>query len=316
MNLKDIDKKLDMEMEIMISDSADIFRWSKLHDLNISLFIKQGSQGTKDFYFEAFIIKDQKKPSIQELIEAYNPVDMGGFYIVARPIINKKILRFIRELCGVPSTIFARMAIEGGKLILIIRYHSAYKKAVSLILNKYLSIPYFIDDIRMAKTEGVICFLDKKNKSTPLSIIQYSVPLSIHKLDYPSKMIMDNNAIGEVAENPYNPSKFVVFVFSGRPIEEKENFKCLSKEDMIYETFATNKLLNNIREKANARGISRNPITVKIKDGRIYSTSVISSNRMLEYMQIVFSSSQDPYEKNMVRIENSTDFDSTIYGEL
>ncbi len=316
MDRKDINLKMDMKMKLVMSDNVDIFRWSKLHNIIMGIFIKEDSQNIGDYYFEAFITKDQKIAGFRELIEAYGAVEAKQFYIVVRPLVNKKILNFIKELWTVPSISFSETTVENGKLILRIIFHSRYKKDLSLILNRYLVIPYFIDDIILAKNESFTHLLENENKRAPLSIIQYSLPLSIHDEDYVSRILEENNGIAEVVENPYDRDNFKLHIFSENPIEENGKISVISSEDKIYETYSSNKLLNAIRYKANARGIFRNQLMVKVKDGRIYSSSSISTYRLMEYLELTFSSSLELYGKNFIRLENCTDFDPLLYDTL
>ena len=316
MDRKDVNLKMDMKMKLVISDNVDIFRWSKLHNIIMGIFIKDDSQNSGDYYFEAFITKDQEIAGFRELIEAYGAVESENFFIVARPIVNKKILNFIKELWTVPSISFSETTVENGKLILRIIFHSKYKKDLSLILNRYLVIPYFIDDIILSKNEGFTFLLEKKNKSAPLSIIQYSLPLSIHEKDYVSRILEENNGIAEVVESPYDMDNFRLHIFLENPIEEHDKISVISSEDKIYEAYSSNKLLSAIRYKANARGIFRNQLFVKIKDGRIYSSSSISTYRLMEYLKLTFSSSLELYGKNFIRLENCTDFDASLHDTL
>ena len=55
MDRKDVNLKMDMKMKLVISGNADIFRWSKLHNITMSIFIKEDSHNSGDYYFEAFI---------------------------------------------------------------------------------------------------------------------------------------------------------------------------------------------------------------------------------------------------------------------
>ena len=49
-------------------------------------------------------------------MEAYGAVEAKKFYIVVRPLVNKKILNFIKELWTVPSISFSETTVENGKL--------------------------------------------------------------------------------------------------------------------------------------------------------------------------------------------------------
>ena len=316
MNVKDIDTKLDMKLKLVISDNTDIFRWSKLHDLVMSIFIKEDSKNPENYYFQAFIMKNKVHSEVKELIETYSPVETENYYMLSHPIINTKILSLIKELWTIPSIAFGETTIESGKLIMRIRFHRLYKKDLSLILNKYLAIPYFVDDMTLTESEGGIVLLGNKNSRMPLSIIQYSIPVSDHSEDYAVQILEKNNGIAQVVENPYNKNDFKVIIFTENHVKERNGFTCISGEDNIYETYASNKLLSLIRDKTNSRGIFRNLLLIIIKNGRMYSNSVIASNRIMEYTKMVFSSSLELYGQNVVKLENSCDFDPELYGEF
>jgi hypothetical protein len=316
MNVKDVDKKLDIKMKLAILDNADIFRWSKLHDLNISIFIKNDSKDPENYYFQAFIMKDLAHPVVKDLIEAYSPIETETFYMLSHPVVNTKILSLIRELWGVPSIVFNETTIENGKLILRMLFHSLYKKDVSLILNKYITIPYFIDDMLLVESEGTIFLTEKRNKRSPLSIIQYSIPLSIQEKNSTKKILPENSKMAQIVDNPFNQNSFKIMIFSENLVEEKKGIKYISLKDNIYETDVAAKLPNLIRHKANSLGIFRNETLVKINRDRLYYTSTIASNRLMEYMQMVFSSSLELYGKNVVRLENSCDFDPELLASF
>ena len=315
MRIKDIGRRLDMKMKLLINDSSDLFRLSKLHNITFSIFVKRDENEDK-YYFEAFIAKESIEENLAEIIKSYSPVESEWYYMISRPVISTKILDLMKELWDVPSLQFSEITVEDGKLSLRIRYHSLYKKDVSLVLNKYLAIPYFIDDLLMKKSEDVIFLMNKKNQRTPLSIIEYSVPISIHDVDYPTKVIMEEDALAEVVENPYCHNNFDVIIFSQREVQENENFKCLSKKDLIYETKSTNKLLSIIKDRANLHGIFRENIIIKYRNKRLYSSSVIASSRLNEYLAIMFAASRELYGKNIIDVNVCTDFDKEIYGEL
>ena len=315
MRIKDIGCRLDMKMKLLINDSSDLFRLSKLHNITFSIIVRRDETEDK-YYFQAFIAKDGVEERISEIIRSYSPIETESYYMISRPVISSRILNLIAELWGVKSVQFSEITVEQGKLIIRVRYHSQYKEPLSLVLNKYLVIPYFIDDLLMKKSEDVIFLMNKKNQRTPLSIIQYSLPISMHNIDYPTKVIMEEDALAEVVENPYCLNNFKIIIFSQREVEEKENFISLSKKDMIYETESTNKLLSIIKDRANARGIFRGNIIIKYKNNRLYSSSVISSSRLNEYLEIMFSASRELYGKNIINVNVCTDFDKEIYGEL
>ena len=315
MRIKDIGCRLDMKLKMMINGTSDIFRLSRLYNIIIGLFIKRDND-TGNYYFEAFITKVNMDSSAINLIESYSPIVTENYYLISRPVINQKILDLIVELWNVPSLQFSEITVENGQMILRIRFNNLYKKNLSLILNKYVEIPYFIDDIALTKSEDVVFLMDKKNKRTPMSIIQYSVPMSAHNVDYPTEILMKDDALAEVVENPYDKSNFHIIIFSQHELEERDNFISLSKNDMIYQTESTNELLNMIKDRANDRGIYKANIIIKYMNGRLYSSSVISSHRLKEYLQIIFSCSKEKYGKNIIDINICTDFDSAIYGNL
>ncbi len=315
MRIKDIGCRLDMKLKIMINGTSDIFRWSRLHNITIGLFIKRDND-TGKYYFEAFITKVTMDKHAIDLIEAYSPIATENYYLISRPVINQKILDLIMELWEVPSLQFSEITVENGKMILRIRFNNLYKKDLSLILNKYLEVPYFIDDMALTKSEDVVFLMDKKNKRTPMSIIQYSVPMSIHSVDYPTEVLMKGDAIAEVVENPYDKSNFHILIFSQHELEERDNFICLSKSDMIYRTESSNQLLNMIKDRANERGIYRANIIIKYTNGRLYYSSVISTYRLNEYLQIMFSCSKEKFGKNIINVNICTDFNPVIYGDL
>jgi hypothetical protein len=253
---------------------------------------------------------------MKELIEAYSPMETANFYMVSRPLVNSRVLNLIKELWTVPSIVFGETTIENGKLILRMRFHSSYKKDMSLILNRYLVIPYFIDDMLLVESEGFTVLLEKKNTRIPLSIIQYSIPISLHDTDPVAQVLEENNGVAQVVENPYNKDNFKLILFLEKPIQANDKFTAISEKDYIYETYSTNKLLNAIRDKANASGIFRNELLVKIKNGRIYSTSCTSSKRIMEYIKMAFSSSLDIYGQNFITIEHCSDFDQEMFSNL
>ena len=155
-----IEKSYDYKGEILSVDletrnSTDLFRLSKLHNITFSIFVKRDENEDK-YYFEAFIAKESIEENLAEIIKSYSPVESEWYYMISRPVISTKILDLMKELWDVPSVQFSEITVEDGKLILRIRYHSLYKKDVSLVLNKYLAIPYFIDDLLMKKSEDVI----------------------------------------------------------------------------------------------------------------------------------------------------------------
>jgi len=316
MNVKDIDKKLDMKLRLVISENADIFRWSMSYNINMGVFIRKDITNAKNYYFEAFIMKNKENKGIKDLIEAYSPMETGNFYMVSQPVMNKKILDLLDELWNVPSILFRENTIENGKLILRMRFHSHYKQALSLILNKYLVIPYFIEDILLVESQGFTFLLDKKNKREPLSIIQYSVPVSTNDVDFVLKVLEENNGIAQVVENPQNKDNSKLIVFLEKPIEANDKFTIISEKNNIYQAHSNNKLLDTIKNKANVEGIFRNDILIKIKNGRIYSTSCISTNRIMEYVKMIFSSSLDLYGQNLIKLEYCSDFDSVLLSEL
>jgi hypothetical protein len=316
MKIGDIEKKLDMKLKLVVKENIDILTMSKLHNINMGIFIKEDKQREGDYYLEAFIIKNSSNLKYRELIESFWPVENDSFFMITRTLYNTKIVSLLKELWTVPSITFSEITVENGEIILRIRFHSLFKKQLSLILNKYLSIPEFIDDMLLVKSEGISLLMAKKNERVPLSIIQFSIPMDIHLEDYAYKMLMEKNGIAEIVENPSHSSDFKVILFLNGHVSEKEGFVCIAKEDNIYEIYEGNQFLNLVKEKADNQGIYRNNIMIKIKNGRIYSTSVLSTNRIMDYMKIVFASSDSLYGKNIVRMENILKFDPEIYSNL
>ena len=90
MNVRDIDTKLDMKLKLVISDNTDIFRWSKLHDLGMSIFIKEDSKNPEDYYFQAFIMKNKVHSEVKELIETYSPVETKNIICFLIPSLTLK----------------------------------------------------------------------------------------------------------------------------------------------------------------------------------------------------------------------------------
>ncbi|WP_061950486.1 hypothetical protein [Acidiplasma cupricumulans] len=161
MNILDVDKRLNMKMKIVISSDSYIFRWSKLHNLNMTLFFR--SQEKKN-YANVFIYKDKNKKFRKSFLNLMVHRKFENYFYVTVQISNEKIINLINELVQVKSLKLSETTIEDGKLIIRCRFHSDYKAEISQIVNRYLLIPYFIDDILIKESEGYKYLMFKKTK--------------------------------------------------------------------------------------------------------------------------------------------------------
>ncbi|MEM0132585.1 hypothetical protein [Acidiplasma sp.] len=313
MNILDVDKRLNMKMKIVISSDSYIFRWSKLHNLNMTLFFR--SQEKKN-YANVFIYKDKNKKIPKELLESYGASEFENYFYVTVQISNEKIINLINELVQVKSLKLSETTIEDGKLIIRCRFHSDYKAEISQIVNKYLLIPYFIDDILIKESEGYKYLLFKKNKRTGLAVIKYSVPFNVNNMGYGATLIEQRNLVAEAINAFSDDESFKILIYADSELEENDELKCISKNALIYETYIKDPLFLLMKERLNNHGIFRDGTYIQIKDGNVIITQFLSSFRVNEYLQIMYSSGMEIYKENIIKLKMCSDIYDEVFDDL
>ncbi len=308
MNIIEASRKLDMEVKIAINSYEDIFRWSKLHNVTMSVFL--GSD-PDNHYFRIFISKKNNK-GVEDLIANYfNAIEKEEYFMITK-LISDNIYNLIHEIGNIPSVALLETTIEMGKFIIRLRYNSDYKSNVSEIINRYITIPNFIDDLLITKSEtGIDKFLLNKNKKIPLSVLKYTIPLDRYNMTYTEKMLEKTDSIAEAVGLYGDDDYFDVLIFSNEKIQEGENLKCISDKNNIYESHLNLTPLSGVRKRTNEHGIFRN-FYISIKDNSIHLTFIISSYRIMEYIKILISEAIENNGKNIITIKTCSDYDPSL----
>ncbi len=312
MDISDIDKKLDMKGKLEIIGESDIFRWSKLYGINMTVFIRYGST-LEDSFFKIFVSKPADDDIYKGLISTFSGLEQKSYIVITRSIMDKKIIELITGIIKIPSVYLSEMTIENGKLILRLRFNHNFSQDMSSLLTQYLYIPYFIDNILIKKSEGLKLLMVKKNARVPLSILKYSVPLSLFELDPGLKSIAESECIMLISNMDLPDNRFDVSIFSKEKLEVNERIKPVMRIENMYRYENYNKFMIDVKIKANDHGIFRNDETVVINGNELYVTLTIAQNQIMDYIEMLFASSMKYFKKNVITLKTVAPFDENLF---
>ncbi|WP_061950487.1 hypothetical protein [Acidiplasma cupricumulans] len=88
------------------------------------------------------------------------------------------------------------------------------------------------------------------------------------------------------------------------------------KNALIYETYIKDPLFLLMKERLNNHGIFRDGAYIQIKDGNVIITQFLSSFRVNEYLQIMYSSGMEIYKENIIKLKMCSDIYDEVFDDL
>ncbi|MEM0139612.1 MAG: hypothetical protein QXZ44_03255 [Ferroplasma sp.] len=316
MKILEIDGMCDLKIKLEINSTLSLSNISKYLKVRMSVFIKSNYEPGSTAFLKFFIYKPLDPEIKSLLLNSFSGIEKENYIVIIKDFMDSRIIELINKLNQVPTLIMSETTVEEGKLILRMRINHNFIGELSSLLSGYISIPYFIDDILIGKNEGLQFLLSKKNARIPLYFLKYSVPIALLSDDPDVKIIAGSDCVINVHGMEYPDSAFNSLIFSKDKLLKSDNMKKLMENDNIYQFYFKNEFLSGIREIANDHGIFRNDEIIKINGNNMEGFLTIASSMIMDYVDILFSSSMSYFKKNVITINIICPFDSELLAKL
>ncbi len=241
MQLKEVDKKLDMQGTIVFSKNDRIFQLSRINNRVYQCIIEKNEEQKS---LLVLLGKEKYNSGTEELKFFQTSTDNAG-RIVARVSLEEAIFKLLLGLVEVSSVSGLSLMVYNGSLLVKFRFHHTFTSGVSRILQQCVRLVHIVKEILIEPTEGIIAELDRRSQETPLSVLAVDLPLTLVNNEQ-SISILANGGIGEFAGivSPTPSYKFLYY----SPSEVGDSLTVVDRENHIYESRSNVEILGLITQ--------------------------------------------------------------------
>ncbi|MEM0159047.1 MAG: hypothetical protein QW812_06005 [Thermoplasmataceae archaeon] len=290
MLVRDIDKKLDLQLILKIRQNSELF--GAIADLKrrLPVFIyMQNFQTWMSTYFP----KDLRDQKTQIILDRFKAAERSDSYVVDTRINNIKEMEVVTKLSAIPSFMIDGSDLSEGFVNVYGRFHSSQLERVSELLVQYTLRAEDVRVERLGPTPGIMDIMNSINSSYPLSVVSFILPLN-GEMDQISELF-GLDMIAAAKSGMRKGTGFTVLLYSNSRLPEHiEGLTAISDKDGIYELDLYNKYLSTIREEANRAHIMRFRFFIKPFRNSLEVHVILPSSSMFEYYSIIL----DAAEKN------------------
>ncbi|MHB8360875.1 MAG: hypothetical protein ACYDAO_02385 [Thermoplasmataceae archaeon] len=286
MLIKDIDKVLDMRIVLRLRQSTDLFKSTAKITKPMSVYIYLEDEKTMmtTYFRKADVSNDSGL-----FLKKYNAIELEDAYAITSRINNQKDLFIIGELLNLPSVVINRSDMNSGFLNVYMRFHRTMAPEISKLLAKYTMDK---DNSRvqwLGPSMGIINIINIINSQYPISVITYITSLDQENLEFVRRFegiefLLEIKNVRTIDDGFGS----ILYTSEKTVIGRDDGIKIISEEDGVYEMILRNKILSEVRERANRAHISRLRYFVKIINEKAEVTVFLPTDQIYEYYSILF----------------------------
>lgn len=300
MLVRDIDRKLNRRLVISLKQSTELFEATRKFNqtLPATVFVEDNAT-----YLNVFFPKDNENDTqFKILLRRFDAIERKDGYVVKDRINNIKDMKIVNELLSIPSMALNRLDIYKGEMHFYSRFHDNYLPEVSEALSRYTADGENTRIEWLGPSPGIINILEQINSRYPISLLSYQVPVDPDD-EILNSVISDVPHLLEIENSHTHENRFKTLLYSGKPLVDLEphEIRTISNEDMIYETYGSNKLLSEVRKRANEIPVIRLRYFVKKVGNSMEVDLFIPTNQTHEYYSLLYQIAKDEDYKLIVK---------------
>lgn len=297
MLLKDIDKRLDMEIVLRIKENIELLSELAEMKMKFPAFIYSKDDET---WMTAYIPKSLKGQKFEILVKRHNAVEHEESYVIDTKINNVKILEIINKIETLASCLINRSDISRGFLNIYIRFHSSQIDEVSALVSEYASD---VENFRfdwLGPSMGIMSIIERINSDYPVSLITFQIPAS-NEEKYLIRQL-SGDAIAETTSISGKSHGFSLLLYASSDMNKVLNGSLpLSHDSGIYSFNMTNPFFISVKEAANERHVARIMFFLKPLQERLEVSVFLPRSSVYDYYSILFATAREQGNKVTVK---------------
>jgi hypothetical protein len=294
MYIREIDKTLDMYLELRVRQDTEFFRATADLEMKLPVFIYDKGGRT---WLSTYFPKNSKIQKLNLLLNKFNASEREMSYVVDSPISDEKELILIDRLVEIPSLIINGSDMKDGFLNVYARFHSSQIEKVSALLSCYATNSKNARIGWLGPSPGIMKLMDDINVDYPLSIVTYVTP--INREDIHAREIPDSpRIIAEVKSSGAAKGDINTIVFCDMPVEDLE---VIDSSSHLYQMELRSPFPFLVRNRANEQHIMRVAYFGKLQSGKIEVTVFLPTDVLYEFYKILYQVAEETKNEVIVK---------------
>ncbi len=297
MQIRDIDKKLDMRLVLKLKQNTDLFNTTSELAIKLPTYIYR-SDGSS--WISTYFPKSIKSNNLMLLLKKFGAIEKENAFVIDSRINNVKDLTIINKLMELRSFVINRADMSGGFLNVYARFHSNELEKVSDLLADYTSDSENSRISWLGPNPGIIWTNNLINSEYPLSLVTFEITPEDEDPEILS-LIKNQEIIAEMKSNESVPGKLNMILYSEKDDLELNGAYAISKSEGIYNQNVQSRILSIIRETANQQHIMRLRHFVRSTGEKLRISVLLPTVSVYEYYSLLYEIARKKEHKIVVR---------------
>jgi hypothetical protein len=282
MLIREIDRKLDMELNLRVRQDTDFFEATRYIKEKLPVYV-YGKDGQS--WMSTYFPKQKGNPDLELMINNFNPSEREDSYVIDTRINSAQELSIVGKLMDLPSFMINRSDMKDGFLNIYSRFHSSQIDKVSQLLAEYTSNKENSRIDWMGPSAGIMRDIELINREYHISVVTFETHADENEHNL---RLLENESeiMAEAKNNQSVKGNFRAVLYSNHVID---GFTPIDQKSFIYELHFDIPDISTIREESNKQHIIRNRYFIKLKEGRLEVTVFLPTANAYEYYSILFN---------------------------
>jgi len=284
MLVRDIDRKLDMQLIFHVREDTELFNMTKNMKEKFPVFIfGLGDETWMSTYFPKIAGSNR----LDVIMKKFRGIERDKAYVIDSRINSVRELKIISKLVEIPSFVINRSDMNDGFLNISARFHSSQMPLVSNEISKNT------EDIQNLRVEwlgpnpGIMRTIDQINSEYPISLVTY-INIIDENDEIVSELTSNVDTMAEIKNSKISEGMFRAVLYTNSPsVESIKGVTPISKKEGIFELDIRTELLAKIRDASNRDHLMRIRYFVKPNDGNLEVTVFLPTAILYEYYSVL-----------------------------
>ena len=290
MRITEVGRRIDMRCILAVKQSSGLFSITAMSEEQIPAYAFNDNGKT---FLQLFIHKDSAETrKLSAILSRPDMVEKKSYYSVTERVNNVKEMKILSELLEISSVVMNNTYLMGDELFLDFRYHHSRKDRVNSALSSLIGVSDNVRIVKLGRSEGLRERMEEIDRETPLTMVQFSVPVP---KDSPSieRIVMDYpDTVGEIESRRMTDKGVRALLHTSKPMKIK-GVEEVSEKDCVYEAYLFEKAFMEGRKRGNESRVPRIAYFITLEDGRLFDTTFVPTAEAEEYVSILMSMARE-----------------------
>ena len=297
---------IDTECMLELNINSFMAENLKIIGKSYAVFLKEEAEGT---FMETFI-DSSLKDTLMLNPEAFQ--NISGYMSYTEKLDNNVIPKFMSSVSKIKTAMPHQPYLKDGKLYIPISYRHNFAKEMSDAILSIINIPKLVSNVTINPVNSTMDILKRRNKERPITIVKFTLPAELTPDPDLIKILKDADSLGRVVNIYRGDDQFRIALLTRRPLPLNKSIEKIPDMENAYWVNLASPFFGRVLKKANQRGINLDINYICMEQNRIAITQFLPKMRAMEYVQLLYNSSQEEMKSNNLSIELISEFSDYI----